>query len=314
MSVRMKLANVGKAFLNRGLGVMTERQIKASTLRVGRQLKHKAVQEAVAQGGEVAERTLREVYQRSVPKGITIPAVTTSRDVVEHFRLTKNPKVSKENLEIMFDNADGFFMNNIKTKDGGLIYTSPSALSELPCVGTHEFRHAMDFDHTIKGKFCTFLARVLKKADKPTSDKQKALIAKCNQLYVDLQMFACERLGDDIKPEKLVKKIGKMIQERMENSSSENVTILQAISNSIKKEVSAYRASGRIERLVSKLGDEKSLSDSMADVQEQFLKPISVERNKQFKKLLASPFKKEFWGSLGKRMLKPFSTKNEVST
>ena len=284
MGIGRIISNAGKYILNRGFGMMTQRQKTASALKVGR-----ALFDATQKGQQFTPEVITSIFSSKLPKGVKLPPVFTTLESYKEYILSspivKILKFFKKETYKKIDDvltmqlaSAGALYKPLRNRSCFYLPQKYLTSSEASVVGmTHEFMHFLDL-----GKF-------------PMPVKS-LFAAKFQTQYMNIQQRCISELGLQAgftgnAPEKFLKTI---------TSSNKKITsyfrkILRQEMGSIPRplrkmflgflermntsEVQAYTNSGKVARRFGILGQDRvHTSELIGKYQELFLEAIKAEK------------------------------------
>lgn len=296
MAVSKALFNVGKFILNRGLGLMTNRQISATTLTVGRRLT-----DVARKNGNISTDVIESIFVKSMPKGLKPPKILSSEEQLKEF-FQNNLWLPKSKAYLIDDflNAtkNSALAVTVKTPKSSAIYlgNSISKSNENLINGvTHEFRHYLDFNFTTPNTISYFVKKLpsivktliaLPFAGKTGNFYRKYLsiqqkILSGVNLANPTSGIVLGKPTDILKTsnKKVVKYFRKILREESKGmSKGARRMFLSQLRTMIKTENSAYSQGGRVARLFAHPGVKgESPSEIIAFCQKQCYDAINLE-------------------------------------
>lgn len=288
---------------------MTPMQINRSSLTAGRCLSDMA-----KSGKPITIAAIKDTLEISLPKGVTPPKVTTSLEAAKDF-IRKNTPLSPKEIDKFIANAAAFVVQSFKGKKSLLyvpetFFTGQSTTERGIVAFTHEFRHILDFDKTIKGSTARIIKKLLnllpsKMQEKLTKNINK-LCRTCQQKYLELEILSAKDLS--IEPlngiskartfwefintsrEDFRKYISSAIRGVLSESDHKgNLRLLKILKRMIESEAKAYKAGGFAGRkLLDLKPGQKHNSELMAVYQRELLNAIKnqlrIERRKTWRR------------------------------
>ena len=286
MGIGQILANTGTFILNRGLGLVTRRQARASALTLGRRL-YEASQR---QQGNMSKEMLTSIFQASVPKGVKIPPIVTTQEALQaHISQVATNDVAAALSQHIAGNGAAAFVTSKKP-----VFYLPERLLSTPepmVVGTtHEFTHFLDFEAINPLKF------IKKLVPKKVTSAQTKGSMKIQEKYMKIQQRLASDLGIttplkgavpqntlrilETSKKKVVGYFRKLLKSQMRDlSPKERKKFLFFIKYLNSSEARAYTNSGQVGRLFDALGKDKiHSSELLGKYQELFLEAVAKER------------------------------------
>ena len=284
MGIGRIISNAGKYILNRGFGMMTQRQKTASALKVGR-----ALFDATQKGQQFTPEVITSIFSSKLPKGVKLPPVfTTPESFKEHILSSPLAKILKLFKKKTYKKMDDLLSMQLVSVGAAYkplrsrscfylpqkYFTSP----EASVVGmTHEFMHFLDlgrYSMPVKSLFAaTFQS--------PYQNIQERCISELG-LVSGFTGNAPGKFVEIINAsnKKITSYFRKVLRQETGNVPKPlRKMFLGFLERTNNSEVLAYTNSGRIGRRFGILGQDRvHTSELIGKYQELFLEAIKAEK------------------------------------